>query len=953
MASRQYKRSNALRAADQSSPFNQDALDSADPRKMSHYETDFSDPDPGNRDIHVDMRDGGDNQNLPATFEYDEDGNFDEAKPSAVTGEVPFEGNLAEALDQSFLDSLGDELVSDIEADIEERAPWKSRFEMGMQMLGLVNSDIDDGAFPGASKAVHPLLIEAVTQFWARGMGELFPSEGPCKGKVNGDQTEDKISRASRIAEYMNFEMTQVDESYLFETSRLMWAIPFHGSAFRKTYRDPILDRNVGVYVPAEDFIVPAEATDLHTAQRFTHRMRRSKNDITRLKMVGFYREVDLGDPAAEMTDEVQDLKNQVDDVASDGDVKSARYELLEICVNLDIPGYEHMGEDGKPTGLELPYVVTVERASGIILAIYRNWEETDHLCRTKLYFQQYDYIKGMGFYGYGLLHLIGGLQEAATGALRVLLDGAASASLSGGFIAKNANLKGQTLISQPGVWQPVDATAEDLAKAFFPLPVKEPSQALFQLLGLMTEQAQKFTSTTELMTGEGDAKNAPVGTTQMMIEQGGKVMSTIHRMIHVSLTRELRLRFELCRKYMPEGGYPYDVAGQTRKVYEDDFAPGVEIVPISDPNIFSTQQRMAQAQALYQLQKENPSDLPKRPVLKRLLQAMRIPDVDELMPDDKPPPSYDPIGEIQALLMGKPITVTPDQQHAAHLQVLGAFMTNPQYGGNPQVQQQIGPALIALLGQHMAYAYVTAARMGGAQVGYMDPGSGQVQQPQGNVPPEVVANQLAALAPMLSHTPGLPNVPDPNSKGKDGGGDNANTQLMIAQAKMQAMEQQTVQKGEQHQQNMQAKQAELQFKQQAEGVKLEAIKAQADAKVQAAQAGAQAKQASAEIDGQIKQQLGQQQIAQSQQQHDNKTQLDQQRFQSETELGQRQAQNQELSQAREHRLEEQQQSHQQHLQSQQAAQPQQPAQQPEHPGQPHPAGNNLGHLRAPNRETF
>jgi len=894
-------------------------------RQQSYTAADLGMPMPDN-DIMVDLGEG--ENPLHSTFEMDADGNVDEAgfnAPSLMDTPETHGDNLALVLDEDHLDKLGQDIAMMVEDDIEERRPWRERFERGLEMMGLIESDIDDGPFPGASNAVHPLLIEAVTQFWARAMGELFPPEGPCKGKVMGAQTEDKNARAERVAEYMNYEMTIEDEAYIQETSRLLWHVPFHGNSFRKTYRDPILQRNVGIYVSANDLIVPAEATSLKTAQRFTHRMFKSKNELTRLQIVKHYRKADIDLPTDETRDEIMTANDEMSDAAPDGDDKSNRYEIFETCIDIDLEGDDHVDENGEPTGLERSYVVSIERASRKVLAIYRAWDEDDPMCNRKVYIEKYDYIPGPGFYGLGLFHCIGGLQTAATGAIRVLLDSAASASLSGGFISKNANIKGQRLISTPGQWIPVDATTEDLKNAFFPLPVKEPSPVLMQMVAHLEGAAQRFTATTELMTGDESPKNAPVGTTQQMIEQGGKVMSTIHRMAHASLGRELRLRYELCQKYVPEGGYPYEVSGQQRTVYVDDFAPGVSVIPVSDPNIFSTQQRMAQAQGVFQMAVET-GVVPIKIAARRMLQAMRVPDIDELLPADPKPISYDPIGEVQAIMLGKPVMVTPEQNHVAHLQVLWAFMSNPQYGGNPEVQKQVGPAAIAIIGQHMAYAWATHARGLGAPAGYMDPQSGQMS---GNTPPEQIAEAVAQMAPALAQVAGLP---VPAEEGKDGKGQN---EIQIEREKLQI-------EREKHQQGMQMQQEKHQFELQREQAKLQAEQQMARLKAETAHMQAQMKaqidQQKSELEMQTQQRQAQMQEQQMQ------TDMQMQRVQSEQQMHM-DAQSMEQEQAmgqQKMAMEGQQMEQEGQMKAQSAQQDMQIKQQQSQ----QPRGNKLNHLR-------
>jgi hypothetical protein len=880
-------------------------------------------------DIHVDLGEG--KPLYPDEFVLDVDGNAMAAAPDEgeYSDEYQHSENLALKLDEQHLGKLGRDIAELVEGDITERAPWRDRFERGLEMMGLIESDIDDGPFPGASNAVHPLLIEAVTQFWARSMGELFPPEGPAKGKVNGHQTAPMLQRATRVADFMNYDMLRQDRGYMSETSRLLWFTPFHGTAFRKTYRDPVFNRNVGVYVPAEDFIVPAEATDLYTCQRFTHRMRKSQNEMRRLQHSKYYRKVNLAAPTSEDHDEISQANQDIQDVAPDSDEVSNRYEVFEVCIDIDLEGDEHIDEAGEPTGIERSYIVSIERHSQIVLAIYRNWDEDDANCERKVYFEKYEYVPGPGFYGLGLFHLIGGLQTAATGALRVLLDSAASASLSGGFVSKNANLQGQRLISTPGQWTQVDASTEDLSKAFFPMPVKDPSPVLLQLMAVLVQAGQRFVATTDVMTGDADPKGAPVGTTSQLIEQGGKVMSTIHRMLHGSLTRELQLRYELCRRFVPADGYPYDVGdGQQRTVYADDFSDGVSVVPVSDPNIFSSQQRLGIAQAIYQMAMES-GVIPIKKAARRVLEAMKAPDIDDLIPEDPQPQPYDPIGEIQALLTGKPIAVIPQQNHVAHLQTLWAFMSNPQYGGNEQVQKQVGPNALAIIGQHMAFAWSTHARGLGVQSGYIDPMSGQMQ---GAAPPEQIAAAVAQFAPQMAAVAGMP---VPQEDGKDGKGQD---EIAVERAKLQI-------EREKHQQDMQMALDKHKFEIQKLQAKLQADQQAAEMKMQIESAKAQGQMQMAQEKTQLQRQQMQQDAAMQQEQHQHQMGLERQN--AEQSLQQEQMMGQQKMHMQSQEMQQQQQLGQQKMhqegQAHQQKMHQQTAQPPHDQSQP---GGKLGHLR-------
>lgn len=800
------------------------------------------------------------------TFALDENGDMvevlpdEDQLPAASTPEHV--RNLAEDMPEDVLTKIASDLIDDVEQDIEDRAPHMRRFQRGLEMLGLTPDELDDGAFPGAASVTHNLISEAIVQFWARALPEMVPSEGPAKALVVGKQSKQLQERARRISDYMNFDILTQDDGWYAEMSRAMFAVPTTGDAFKKIYRDPVLQKNVSIYVNSEDFIVPWNVTDLRTAPRFTHRIWRTPTEIKKAQAQGYYRKVKLDAPDSEDLPEATQLRIEVQDLEPTSLEDNARHELYEVNVEMELPGYEH-------GGIPCPYVITIDKSTEKVLSIYRNWKEADPLKRRRLCWVKYSYVPGMGFYSLGLFHLLGGIQDGATGALRAILDGAATASLQGGFVAKDANLRGQNLAIEPGVWKAVEATSEDLAKAFFSPPFKEPSPALFNTLQFLTQRGEKFAATTELMTGETNAK-APVGSVVAVIEQAAKVFSTIHRGLHMAMAQELLLRKELIQEYMPPEGYPYDVDGAHEGLLADDFAPGVSVVPVSDPNIFSSSQRVAIAQVAYDLATANP-DVMRRPVaVRRMLEAARVPDVDELMITSEPPPPMDPISQVQALLRGEPVQAYPDQLHQAHVEHLTSFLSNPGFGGNPQVQQQIGPMAMALVGQHLAYLWATHARgmgvpapllpppMQGEGGDQQQPGTasfnpqqlagmleqaGQQQpvdiqfpmggQPMGgapmgqapvptNAPPEVIAQMAAQIAPNMAQVPGIPVPPDPAGEAK-AEAQQADTQIKTTDAQMKMQHAQEL-----HQQKLQSQQRadeiklrDAELKQQAEAQKL------------------------------------------------------------------------------------------------------------------------------------
>jgi hypothetical protein len=694
--------------------------------------------------------------------------------------------NLAEMLDENYLNKTGGEVLEKIKQYIEDREPWRERIERGMQMEGLSKNERDDGMFPGASTVVMSLMSEAVIHHWALGLGETWPSEGPAKAKVWGEQTEDKVEAAARVAEFQNYQMTFEDDDGYNEHSRLMSLVPAHGCAFKKIYEDADLDRTIGIAVEALDLIAPPRTTSLRNCPCYAHRFTRTENEIRRLVRAGFYRDADIGSPQAEGSADDETTRMRDEQSGTSAPQEEDKYTLFECYVELDVPGLEDTDERGEPTDVKLPYIVTIEEKSGRVLGFKRNWRESDKMKRARVYFVKYDFLPSKaGFYGIGLYHLLGGLQAAATGVLREMIDSGALASLQGGFVTKDGNLRGQRLVVEPGVWKPIDATSDQLSKAFFSPPFKEPSPTLFQLLGFLIGRGEKLIGTTDIQTGDNDAK-APVGSVIAILEQGAKVYTSIHRGYYNSMSDELRIRFELAKDKIGsiEGGvYPYDVDGHPRQIMAQDFGNGVAIQPTADPNIFSTSQRLALYQAVAQLALQAPAMFKGDVVAKRLLQAMKVPDYEELLAAGKPVADFDPVTENSRLMASLPVMAYPQQDHAAHIQVHTAFMQSPGFGGNPQVAQHILPAMIAHVGQHLAHANMQNFQKAGVPIPQVDPMTGDYlhQPPDTNQ----IAQASAQVAPQLVNAPGLPPAPGPQSPPPD----------PAAQAKAQAIAAESQQK--------------------------------------------------------------------------------------------------------------------------------------------------------------
>ena len=642
-----------------------------------------------------------DKKKLQFTNENGEKVNVDIDQEQTEKEEEAFESNhysnLAEELPEQEINLIGKELVRAYEDDKSSRKNWEDQYSKGLRMLGVVVEDRQD-PFPGASGVHHPLLAEAATQFQARAIAEIFPAGGPVKTQVIGKVTDKKLDQSQRVQDFMNFQITQEIPDYFNELDQMLFYLALAGSAFKKVYFDNTLDRICSKFVPAEEFVISMENTDLETAERYTQVMKLTRNDIRKHQVSGYYKDIPLsssetspGSNDGDMVDQtLQRLEGMTPSMAD------KIHTVLEVHTNLDL------GEDKNE--LALPYIVTIDLDSQKVLSIRRNWKEEDSLRRKRTYFIHYKYLPGLGFYGFGLIQMIGGLQHASTGALRALLDSAAFANLNGGFRAKGARIEGGDITVSPGEWVEVEAYGDDLRKSFIPLPFKEPSPTLLQLLGVLTESGRRFASIADAMIGDS-AGSGPVGTTIALIEQGSKVYSAIHKRIHQAQGREFKLIYELNGEYLDEE-YSFEVIGENKKIRRKDFTASISVVPVSDPNIFSQAQRIALAQTGLQLAQASPDIIDVKEATRRFLQALNIPDYMDLMIEDEDTPRRDPVSENMALLNGKPIQVFEDQDHQAHIQVHSQFINDPRFGGNPEAKERLYPQMLAHMGQHMAFLY-------------------------------------------------------------------------------------------------------------------------------------------------------------------------------------------------------------------------------------------------------
>lgn len=615
------------------------------------------------------------------------------------------DANLAEDMQSGERVTLGQKLIEMVDADLETRKPWEARIIQGMEIIGVEDIPSDVSAFDGASTVTHPAIAEAMVRFQANAMEELFPAEGPVKTTVVGKSDPEKERQSDRVREFMNWQLTDADDQYFEETDQMCMYLPYAGSAFKKVYHDITDGVSLSRFVDAQHFIVPYDATSLAKSPRYTHWYTLTGPEIAAKIDSGEFIDTDQLDPSGTgQPEDGRELEDKSDDKVSSRHEDDVVYDIYEIHIEMVLEGDERKTES-ENFPLTSPYVVTVEKESGEILAIRRLWKEGDEKRRKQVQFIHYKFLPGLGFYGWGYLHIIGALGKAASGALRALLDGSATASLQGGFKSKESKLAGEFVFT-PGVWKDVDMTAEDLAKSFYTPPFKEPSPALFHTLELLVNGIQGFSSTTEAMTGTADNRG-PVGTTLALIEQGSKVYSGIHKRMHKAARMEFKMLAYLNFLYM-EDEYPYDVEGG-RQVLKQDFDGRVDIIPVSDPNIYSNVQRVAQAQGMMELIQQGggiyDNDAIKE-AHRDMMRAMRIPSPERFLPK-KTVRRVDPVTENQSLLTGGTAKAFPEQDHQSHIAVHQMFMMEVEgMGLEPQVFEAFKLSMMAHMAEHYAHAY-------------------------------------------------------------------------------------------------------------------------------------------------------------------------------------------------------------------------------------------------------
>ncbi len=658
---------------------------------------------------------------------------------------IPFDANLAEFLDDSVLGDLSSELRSMYEEDLESRSEWETSYVNGLDLLG-IKTEERSTPFEGASGITHPLVAESVTQFQAQAYKELLPSGGPVRTSVLGLKDAQREAQAVRVKDFMNYQITEVMEEYDPDMDQMLYYLPLSGSTFKKVYFDPTRQRAVSKFIPAQDLVVPYSASDLATASRVTHVLRMDMNEVAKMQYAGVYRDVDLSasddseeDPVRQKVNELEGLsKNYSEDVLT----------ILECHAALDIEGFEDIDPmTGEPTGINLPYIVTLDHSSGQVLSIRRNYDEPDILKRKRQYFVHYKFTPGLGFYGFGLIHMIGGLGRAATSLLRQLIDAGTLSNLPAGFKARGVRVRNDDEPLQPGEWRDIDAPGGSIRDAIVPLPYKEPSGALASMLGGLVNDGRRFVALADQQMSDM-GQETPVGTTVAMLERGMKVMSAIHKRMHYAQKTEFRLLARIFAENLPPM-YPYEVAGAPSQVKAEDFDARVDVLPVSDPNIFSMSQRVTLAQTQLQLAQSNPQMHNLHAAYRRMYQALEVQNIDEILPPQPQPQPQDPATENAGMIGGKPAQAFPQQDHDAHIQAHISLL-------ELDILQQTPAVLAALFSHVLQHVNMKARTMVQEEIQQM-----QMQQQQqtqdgmaqfqalaqtGAIRPEVAQQQMQQL---------------------------------------------------------------------------------------------------------------------------------------------------------------------------------------------------------------
>ena len=611
------------------------------------------------------------------------------------------DANLAEHMSEKDLQNIASDLLEDFENDQSSRKEWVDTYVDGLKLLGMKYEDRTE-PWPGACGVFYPLLSEAAVRFQAESIMETFPASGPVKTQIVGKATKEKEDAAERVKDDMNWRLTEQMPEYRPEHEKMLWSLALAGSAFKKVYYDPGLARQVSMFVPAEDIVVPYGASDLRSAERITQIMRKTKNDVKKLQHAGMWRDIDLGEPSS-VIDDVEKRKAEEQGMSATMD---DRYRILEMCVELDLAGFEDVDENG-PTGIALPYIVTMDKGTSRILAIRRNWYEGDPLKLKRMHYTHYIYIPGFGFYGFGLIHLVGGFAKSGTSLIRQLVDAGTLSNLPGGLKSRGLRVKGDDTPIAPGEFRDVDVPSGSIKDNILPLPYKEPSQVLYQLLQTIVEEGRRFAATADMQISDLSA-NTPVGTTLAVLERTLKVMSAVQARLHYSMRQEFKLLAAIIRDYLP-ANYSYEVDAPLGKAAKQADYDNVDVIPVSDPNATTLAQRVTQYQAVLQLAATAPQIYNIPELHKRMLTVLGIKEIEKLIPATNDMDPQDPVSENMALINMKPVKAFVYQDHEAHIAVHTAAMQDPmlrqQMQQNPMAQQMLAAAM-AHINEHLAFEY-------------------------------------------------------------------------------------------------------------------------------------------------------------------------------------------------------------------------------------------------------
>ena len=611
-----------------------------------------------------------------------------------------FMANLAEILQEDYMQELASELTDKIESDKSSREEWEQSYTKGLDLLGFKYEE-RTRPFRGAASVNHPVLAQAVTQFQAMAYVELLPSDGPVRTQVVGANSSELQLAAERVKDYMNYEITHVMEDYNPEMDQMLFQLPLSGSAFKKIYFDEVLNRATSKFVPSEDIIVPYDASDLDSCDRITHVLKMSLNDVRKKQVSGFYRDIEIL-PYEENDSQIQEKMDRIEGVSSQDNYMDDMSELFEVHVDLDLEGFEDVNvRTGEPSGIKLPYVVTIERRSNKVLSVYRNYNEDDITKKKNHYFVHYKFLPGLGFYGFGLIHMIGGLTRTATTALRQLLDAGTLSNLPAGYKSRGLRIRDDDQPLQPGEFRDVDAPNGAIREALMPLPYKGPDGVLMQLLGFCVDAAKQFATVADMQLSEIGSSQTPVGTTMALMERGTKVMSAVHKRLHYAQKKEFNLLAKIFKLALPPV-YPFNVSGGPREIKQADFADQIDILPVSDPNIFSMSQRVTLAQQQLQIAQSNPEMHNVYEAYRRMYIALGVKDIEQILPIPKPPEQpqpTDPAMENSLVLIGKPPMAFPQQNHEQHIKAHRLFMSSAMIKTNPMVVV----TLISHINQHVS----------------------------------------------------------------------------------------------------------------------------------------------------------------------------------------------------------------------------------------------------------